>query len=140
VTAPKVTLYWTGKTPGGWKRYPAAIERNGKVRPRYAQVGGAQQLFETGHYECRHLEDGKTVWKNVGEDASIARAEQLHLTSLTDLKSRPPRLLAELATRFFRSRHVATVIAAGGLADIHSSAIEFSGHSFSESRQQFSHF
>jgi hypothetical protein len=74
----KVTLYWVCKTPEGWKRYPAAVGRNGKIRPRYAQVGDAQKFFEVGHYECRYLEDGKTVWKNVGEDAAVARAEQLH--------------------------------------------------------------
>jgi integrase len=74
----KVTLYWVCKTPEGWKRYPAAVGRNGKIRPRYAQVGDAQKFFEVGHYECRYLEDGKTVWKNVGEDAAVAQAEQLH--------------------------------------------------------------
>lgn len=74
----KVTLYWVCKTPEGWKRYPAAIGRNGKIRPRYAQVGDAQKFFEVGHYECRYLEDGKTVWKNVGEEAAVAQAEQLH--------------------------------------------------------------
>src|ERR1039458_5814579 len=74
----KVTLYWVCKTPEGWKRYPAAVGRNGKIRPRYAQVGDAQKFFEVGHYECRYLEDGKTVWKNVGEEAAVAQAEQLH--------------------------------------------------------------
>ena len=82
MAAPKVTLYWTCKTPEGWKRYPAAIGRNGKIRPRFAQVGTAQKFFETGHYECRYLENGKTVWRNVGEEAAIAQADQLHASRL----------------------------------------------------------
>jgi hypothetical protein len=72
-----VTLYWKCKTPEGWKRYPAAIGRNGKVRPRYAQVGNAQIGFPDGHYELRHYEGRKTKWVNVGDDASIAQAKQL---------------------------------------------------------------
>jgi hypothetical protein len=69
----KVALYWTCKTPEGSKRYPAAIGRNGKIRPRFAQVVNAQVFFESGHYECRYTaETGKTAWKSVGEDASAA--------------------------------------------------------------------
>jgi hypothetical protein len=36
-------------------------------------------FYENGHYECRFNQEGKFVWKNVGEDAAIAQAEQLHL-------------------------------------------------------------
>ena len=80
---PKVTLYYCCKTLEGWKRYPAAMGRNGKIRPQFAQVGNAQKLFETGHYECRYTaETGKTAWKNVGDDATTARAEQLHLAKV----------------------------------------------------------
>jgi integrase len=79
MTQPKVTLYWNCKTPNGWKRFPAAIGRNGKIRPRFAQVKKAQVLYEDGHYECRFNQDGKYVWKNVGADAAIAQAEQIHL-------------------------------------------------------------
>lgn len=76
MTAQKVALYWTCKTPEGWKRYPAAIGRNGKIRPRYAQVGKAQKLYPVGHYDLRHTEDRKTVWTNVGEDSAEAQAQQ----------------------------------------------------------------
>jgi integrase len=66
---PKVSLYWTCKTSAGWKRYPAAWGRNGKVRPGYAQVGKAQLHFPAGHYELRYSKDRKTVWENVGENS-----------------------------------------------------------------------
>jgi hypothetical protein len=72
MAGPKVTLYWACKTEYGWKRFPAAVGRNGKIRPRHAQVGSNQVFFAIGHYECRFLDDGKTIWKNVGQDAAIA--------------------------------------------------------------------
>lgn len=78
MASPKVTLYWYCKTPKGWRRYPAAMGRNGKIRPRFAKVGNAQISYPDGHYELRFGEEGKTVWKNVGDDASIAVAEQQH--------------------------------------------------------------
>jgi len=82
MSGPKVSLYWCCKTDEGWKRYPAAMGRNGKIRPRYAQVGNAQIGYPDGHYECRYLDNGKTVWKNVTDDAAHAQAEQLHLSHL----------------------------------------------------------
>lgn len=77
MTAQKVALYWNCKTPEGWNRYPAAIGRNGKGRPRYARVGNAQKLYPEGHYDLRHTEDRKTIWTNVGEDAAEAQAQQV---------------------------------------------------------------
>src|SRR5664279_3132084 len=73
----KVALYYTCKTSEGWKRYLAAIGRNGKIRPHYAQVGNAQRLYPEGHYDLRHTENRKTIWTNVGEDAAVAQAQQI---------------------------------------------------------------
>ena len=73
---PKVSLYLLCKTPEGWKRYPAAIGRNNKVRPGYAQVGNAQKQFGGGMYQLRWVIEGKTFWGSVGDDATFARAAQ----------------------------------------------------------------
>ena len=81
MAAKKVALYWHCKTPEGWKRYPAAFGRNGKVRPGYAQVGNAQLLYPEGRYVLRHTEGRKTVWTPAGNDATHARAEQILATS-----------------------------------------------------------
>ena len=81
MAAKKVVLYWHCKTPEGWKRYPAAMGRNGKVRPGYAQVGHAQILHEEGHYVLRQTEGRKTIWTNVGVDPSHAKAEQILVAS-----------------------------------------------------------
>ena len=87
MAAKKVALYWHCKTPEGWKRYPAAIGRNGKVRPGHAQVGHAQTLYPEGHYVLRQTEGRKTVWTNVGDDASHAKAEQILVSSRVAAKS-----------------------------------------------------
>jgi integrase len=76
MTNPKVSLYYCCRAPEGWKRFPAAIGRNGKIRPRYAQIGKSQTHFDQGHYELRYMQDGKMIWRNVGEDATAAQAEQ----------------------------------------------------------------
>jgi integrase len=73
-----VSLLWMCKTATGWKRYPAAMGRNGKIRPHHAQVGEEQIDFPVGHYELRSYQGRKTVFKNVGRDASLAYAELLH--------------------------------------------------------------
>ena len=73
-----VTLIWLCKTDTGWKRYPAAMGRNGKIRPHHAQVGEKQIDFPGGHYELRSYAGRKTVFKNVGTDASLAYAQLLH--------------------------------------------------------------
>ena len=74
---PKVSLYYNCKTQDGWKRFPAAIGGNHRIRPRFAQVNATTQTFyEAGHYELRMTVDGRKVWKNVGEDAAAAQAEQ----------------------------------------------------------------
>jgi integrase len=118
VTQPKVSLYWVCKTPQGWKRYPAAIGRNGKIRPRHAQVKSSQVFYEDGHYECRFNQEGKFVWKNVGEDAAIAQAEQLHLGRVlaaraaageagTEIVETPGRVQLRTKAKEYKERQIA---------------------------------
>ena len=66
------TLYRRCKTPSGWKRFPAAFGKNGRVRPGYVQVGTEQVLYQTGTYEIRATKDGKRVWVAAGDLASEA--------------------------------------------------------------------
>jgi len=99
VAAKKVALYWYCKTPVGWKRYPAAMGRNGKVRPGYARVGKAQLYYPEGHYVLRHSEGGRTIWKPVGSDPVDAKAEQTLATN---------RMVAESAAQAAGTRIVET--------------------------------
>jgi hypothetical protein len=49
----KVSLYRKCKTPEGWKRYPASMSANGKVKPNTVMVSGVEAAFPVGHYELR---------------------------------------------------------------------------------------
>jgi integrase len=68
----KVTLQMYVKTAEGWRRYPAAYAKNGRVRPNYALVDGIPMHFREGHYEIKFYKGGKTQQRNVGEDAQAA--------------------------------------------------------------------
>lgn len=84
----RVALYYKCKTPSGWMRFPAALNKLKKVRPRYAQVGDQQILYPEGHYELRHYVNRKGVWKNVGEDATEAqRLQEQAANTLTATKA-----------------------------------------------------
>jgi integrase len=72
----QVALYYYCKTPDGWKRLPAALNKLKKVRPRYAQVGAEQILYPEGHYVLRRYVNRKTAWEDVGEDATEAQRLQ----------------------------------------------------------------
>ncbi len=60
------------KTPQGWRRYPAVIGKNGRVRPGYVSVGSQMEYFSVGRYEIRKFDGKKPVYIPVGEDATDA--------------------------------------------------------------------
>ena len=70
----KVTLVRLRKTEDGWKRYPAAVGRNGKIRPGYVVVKGKQLHYAEGTYQLRTYKGDKTVYDSVGTDAADALA------------------------------------------------------------------
>ncbi|MBB6144741.1 integrase [Silvibacterium bohemicum] len=69
-----VKLYRKVKTTQGWKRYPAVMAANGKVKPDIALVGDSEQKFPIGHYELRSFQGSKTVWTRVNGGPSEALA------------------------------------------------------------------
>jgi integrase len=82
----KVTLQLYAKTEQGWRRYPAAYSRNGRVRPQYALVDGVPMHFPEGHYELRYYKGGKTVQKNVGTDAQAAEQARDREANLLEVR------------------------------------------------------
>ena len=86
-----IPLVFHCKTSTRWKRLPLAFHDHGKLRPLYAMVGGTlverkptggeQVEFLAGHYEVPCYVEGKRAWRNVGEDARTALAEQKGLTN-----------------------------------------------------------
>jgi len=73
----KVSLVRLCKTENGWKRYPAAIGRNGKIRPDWVVIdvlNNTQKRYPEGHYELRSYKGKKTVYDPVGANAADALA------------------------------------------------------------------
>lgn len=116
--AHRVKLYLLGKTPRGWKRYPAAMGKNGKVRPGRAVVNGVQQLFATYRYQLRHWDGSKMVWRNTELDAAQAAADAKQLSRRlaaktaavaagTSIPEESPRIALTLSAERFAERQAA---------------------------------
>ena len=69
-----VTLMRRCKTEKGWRRYPVALGKNGRVKPGWVIVGGEEKHYETGTYEVRYFEGKRPVFKAAGGAASEALA------------------------------------------------------------------
>jgi integrase len=69
----KVTLVRQCKTEKGWRRYPAVIGKNGRVKPGVVLVDGEERTYP-GHYELRSYVGSKMVYKKVEGNASDALA------------------------------------------------------------------
>jgi integrase len=72
----KVILLRYCKTEKGWRRFPVAIGRNGRIRPNYVLVNGELREYREGHYELRSYRGSKPVYRNVGDNAVDALAER----------------------------------------------------------------
>lgn len=80
----KVKLLRYCKTELGWRRYPVAVGRNGRLRPSYVIVDGRQREYPEGHYELLYYEGSKAIYENVGSNAAealAARDRKIHLLS-----------------------------------------------------------
>lgn len=69
-----VTLVRICKTEKGWRRYPAAFGKNGRVRPGWVMVGDEPEYYEQGRYELRLYEGSRLVYAPAGENAAEALA------------------------------------------------------------------
>ena len=69
-----VTLVRNCKTEKGWRRYPVAYGKNGRVRPGWVMIGEEPEYFEQGRYELRLFEGSKLVYRPAGETPTEAQA------------------------------------------------------------------
>jgi integrase len=69
-----VTLVRNCKTEKGWRRYPAAFGKNGRVRPGWVMIGDQPVYFEQGRYELRFFEGSRLVYGPAGESPAHAMA------------------------------------------------------------------
>jgi integrase len=64
----KVVLVRKCKTPDGWRRYPAVIGANGRLKPDAVLVGDVEVKYPVGHYELRSYVGSKLVYTRVKGD------------------------------------------------------------------------
>ena len=53
------------KTPAGWRRFPAVIGRNGKVKPDAVLVNGQETKYPTGRYQLRTYQGSRNVFTDI---------------------------------------------------------------------------
>src|ERR1700723_3321830 len=71
-----VTLMRRCRLPQGWRRYPVAFGKNGKIRPEFVLIDGQQHHCPGGHYELRFYEGANVKYQNVGDNAASALAQK----------------------------------------------------------------
>ncbi|HEY1987688.1 MAG TPA: site-specific integrase [Terracidiphilus sp.] len=64
----KVTLVAHIKTAQGWRRYPVAWGKNGRIKPGTVIVGGKEQKFTEGVYQLRTYKGSRMVYKSLPND------------------------------------------------------------------------
>ncbi|MGD0737744.1 MAG: hypothetical protein ABR976_21635 [Terracidiphilus sp.] len=60
----KVILVRLCKTAKGWRRYPAAVGKNGRIKPNFVIVDGQEREFKEGRYQLRTYEGTRMVYKD----------------------------------------------------------------------------
>src|ERR1039457_1699827 len=106
----KITLLRYCKTEHGgrpiWKRYPAAIGRNGRIRPEFVVIDGEQVQCPTGHYELRFYEGRKLRYENAGDNAADALtaklAKEKMLAAKTAAQEAGAKIVEEQGRKYIR--------------------------------------
>jgi len=104
----KVTLVRHCKTEKGWRRYPVAIGRNGRIRPNFVLVDGFAREYPDGHYELRSYQGSKPVYRNVGtnaQDALVEKGREEQLLVARDAATAGGAILVEEPNRIQLIRH-----------------------------------
>lgn len=111
----KVSLLRQCKTENGWRRYPAVVGKNGRVKPNYVIVAGEEKEFKTGYYQLRTYSGTRTIIKSVGaraDEALVALNKEVRLMMARETASQagvqimeePERpTLARQLTQFIRT-------------------------------------
>lgn len=81
----KAVLVRLCKTPGGWRRYPAVVAANGRVKAGYVMVDGEQRQYP-GRYQIRTYKGSRMVYQDVGDHAGDAKEAWVKATNLLAAK------------------------------------------------------
>jgi integrase len=95
----KIALVIIAKTDEGWRRYPAVIGKNEKIRPGYGKVQGKPVLFKQYRYELRRYKGSKLTYEPAGDDAAAAfsnlKLEQGKVDAAAKAKAAGLKVLAD---------------------------------------------
>lgn len=83
----KVVLVRLCKTESGWRRYPAVMGKNGRVKPGFVTVGGQEREFPVGRYQLRTYEGSRMVYRDAGENAGAAMTARTKTEHLLEAKA-----------------------------------------------------
>ena len=61
-----VALVYYCKTPSGWRRYPAVIGKNGKIKPGAVMVNKVEQNFPQGTYQLHSYRGKNPHYESIG--------------------------------------------------------------------------
>ena len=83
----KVVLVRLCKTEKGWRRYPAVIGRNGRVKPNFVIVGGREKEYPEGRYQLRTYEGSRMVYQDAAAHAGEALTALIRTEHLLEAKA-----------------------------------------------------
>jgi integrase len=77
----KVSLVWYCKTPTGWRRFPAVMSPNGRIKTGTVIVEGREVKYPEGRFQLRMYNGKATVYKNAGATSAEALAARDRLSN-----------------------------------------------------------
>lgn len=83
----KVILIRLCKTEKGWRRYPAVVGKNGRVRPGFVVVDGKEREYPVGRYQLRTYVGSRMIYRDAGENAAAALTAQTKTEHLLQAKA-----------------------------------------------------
>lgn len=83
----KVVLVRLCKTERGWRRYPAVIGKNGRIKPRCVVVDGKEREYPEGRYQLRTYEGSRMVYRDAGENTAAALTARTKTEHLLEAKA-----------------------------------------------------
>ena len=87
----KVVLIRLCKTEKGWRRYPAVIGKNGRVKPGFVVVDSKERKYPDGRYQLRTYVGSRMVYRDAGENAAAALTALTKTEHLLEAKIAPNR-------------------------------------------------
>jgi integrase len=75
MTSTKVAVVRLCKTLAGWRRYPVAMSKNGRIRPDAVVINGKEVVYPEGKYQLRTYAEHRIVYRNIKGGPAEALAE-----------------------------------------------------------------